>query len=101
MSCGKLVFTWVLVGIGVFLMTRFQQAGVLVAIIPMGIAQSIRLEHDRSYFRYFRENKTWQVATAFYYLMLLVISVVAVMGGVPVYYTQITSLFPRYALSTA
>jgi len=63
-------------------MTRFQQAGVLVAIIPMGIAQSIRLEHDRSYFRYFRENKTWQVATAFYYLMLLVISVVAVMGGV-------------------
>jgi hypothetical protein len=63
-------------------MAHFEQVGVLMAIVPMGIAQNIRYEHDRAYYAYFRENRTWQRFTVVYYLILLVVALVAAARGV-------------------
>lgn len=82
MTCGKLLATWFLAGIAIFLMARFEQVGVLMAILPIGIAQNMRLEHDRSYYAYFRENRIWQIFAAVYYFVLLVVALVAVPRGV-------------------
>ena len=48
----------------------------------MGIAQNIRIEHDLDVHRYFRKNRTWQVLTAIYYLVILIVAVIALMHDV-------------------
>jgi uncharacterized membrane protein YhdT len=82
MTCGKLLVSWVLVGVGVFLVAHFEQVGVLMAIVPMGIAQSMRLENDRAMYAYFRENRFWLGLTVTYYFVLLVVAVVAAVQGI-------------------
>ncbi len=79
MNCKKLIFSWVLISIGVIFISVFEQAGVFMAVVPLAIAQNIRIDHDLSYYRYFRTNRIWQTGTAVYYLLLLGVSVVAVM----------------------
>ena len=63
-------------------MARFGQAGVLMAIAPMGIAQSVRFEHDRAMYAHLRENRTWQGFAVVYYLVLLVVTIAATLQGV-------------------
>lgn len=80
--CRKLLVSWGLVGVGLLLMARFGQPGLLMAIVPIAFAQNLRLEHDRAAFERLYDNRIWTSFALLYYLVLSVVTIVSLMRDI-------------------
>lgn len=76
-SRGKIFVTWTVVIIMFVLNEKFGDAGLLVAVGPVAIAQRMRLAHDKALASRLWENQLWKGFTVMYYLVLLVVAIVA------------------------
>lgn len=72
-SCKKLLLSWVLVFVGVLVVSKYLTTGLLIAAIPFGIAAKIREEHDKALLRRVYANKGWQYFALSYYLVVLAV----------------------------
>jgi hypothetical protein len=67
-KCFTLVITWLLAAFGFY---AYEHAGILVAIVPLGIAGAMRIEHDKRLRDRIFANKSWKTFALVYYLGLL------------------------------
>lgn len=74
-SCQTLLMTWILAIVGVLLMAKFGHIGILMAAIPLGIAQNMRLEHDKEMYMRIRNQVRWMAFVISYYALLLVTTI--------------------------
>ncbi len=101
-SCGKIFVTWMVVIVMFVLNEKFGDVGLLVAVGPVAIAQRMRLPHDKALAARLWENRLWKGFTVTYYLVLLVVAIVAAMRNVrlahlPTLYFAVMLVFPILA----
>lgn len=73
--CRTLLMTWILAITGILLMAKFGHIGILMAAIPLGIAQNMRLVHDKEMYMRIRNQVGWMIVFLSYYVFLLVITI--------------------------
>jgi len=98
-DCRALLISWTLAAVGVYLISVFERGGVLLAIIPIAIAQNMRLAHDQIMFERIRHSSWWMRFSGVYYFVLLMVSIVSVRKDIqlidmPFIYFVLMILFP-------
>lgn len=106
LSCKSLFISWSLAVIGLWLMTSYGHIGLLLALVPLAIAQNMRLEHDRAMYQRIRESKGWMGFAMLYYVLLLVVVVLSLARGtrledLPFVYFVILIMFPIFVAMIA
>lgn len=84
-------------------MNSYGHIGLLLAVVPLVIAQNIRLEHDRAMYQRIRENIGWMGFAMLYYVILLAVVIVSLVRGtrfdiidLPFIYFLILIMFPIF-----
>lgn len=84
-------------------MNSYGHIGLLLAVVPLVIAQNIRLEHDRAMYQRIRENNGWMGFAILYYVILLAVVIVSLVRGtrfdiidLPFIYFLILIMFPIF-----
>jgi len=101
-SCGILLFSWVLVLVGLLPMFFYGHAGFFVGFIPLVGAQIIRAKHDKRQFERIRKQQLAVAIAAIYWFTLMIIAIVARSNGlklddVPVGVAALLFCFPLIA----
>lgn len=101
-SRGKISVTWTVVIMMFVLNEKFGDAGLLVAVGLVAIAQRMRLAHDKALASRLWENQLWKGFTVTYYLVLLVVAIITAMlevrlANIPILYFAVMLLFPILA----
>lgn len=99
--CRKLLVSWSLTIVGLLLMTVYGHFGLIMAIVPVAIAQNMRREHDKGVLERFREQKIWKGFALAYYVGLLIVTIIALVRGIrldqlPILLFIIMIMFPVF-----
>lgn len=99
--CRKLLVSWSLTIVGLLLMTFYGHFGLIMAIVPVAIAQNMRREHDKGVLERFREQKIWKGFALAYYVGLLIVTIIALVRGIrldqlPILLFIIMIMFPVF-----
>lgn len=70
-SCSALVISWILIVAMVLLVDRWGNAGLVAALLPMGIAYLIRGQHDKSTKEYLGPGSVGRKLFILYYIPIL------------------------------
>lgn len=85
-SCLTLLVSWILLGSALLLAQQFGQLGLVAGLVPIGIAQRLRLAHDRALLERVRTHSGWITFILLYYAIFGVVVVVSAVKGIKLYH---------------